>query len=193
MVVIIICHLPWHWCFQTVVLEKTLESPLGSKETKPVNSKVNLPWILMGNTDAEAKTPILWPPDVKSQLIGKDPDAGKDWRQEKGVTGWDGWMASLTQWTWVWTNSWRWWRTGKQGVLQPTGSQVLDMTERLNNSSSNVALLNNNNILLAPSPPLPIRLQIRHPRTSLQTKPSVGPHSRLNWALKWQFLIGVQR
>ena len=64
------------------------------------------------------------PPDAKSQLIGKDPDAGKDWRQEEmGVTGWGSWMASLTQWTWVWANSWRWWRTGKLGVLLTMGLQ----------------------------------------------------------------------
>ena len=79
------------------MLEKTLESPLGSKEITPVNSKVNLPWIFIGKTDAEAKALILWPPDVKSQLIGKDPDAVKDWRQEKGVTedemvGWRHWL-----------------------------------------------------------------------------------------------------
>ena len=68
------------------VLEKTLENPLDSKEIKPVNPKWNQPWIFIGRTDAEAETPILWPPDAKSQLIGKDPDAGKDWGQEKGVT-----------------------------------------------------------------------------------------------------------
>ena len=70
-----------NWYFQIVVLEKTLESSLDSKVIKPVNSKGNQPWMLIGRTDAEA--PILWPPDVKSQLIGKDPDAGKDWTQEE--------------------------------------------------------------------------------------------------------------
>ena len=69
--------------FQTVVLEKTLESPWDCKEMKPVNPKENQPWIFIGRTDAEAEAPILWTPDVKSWLIGKDPDAGKDWRQEK--------------------------------------------------------------------------------------------------------------
>ena len=74
-------------CFWTVVLEKTLESPLDCKDIKPVYPKENQPWIFIGRTDAEAETPILWPPDVKSQLIGKDLDAGKDWRQEeKGTT-----------------------------------------------------------------------------------------------------------
>jgi len=74
-----------NWCFRTAMLEKTLESPLDSKEIKPVNPKGNQPWIVIGRTDAEA--PILWPPDVKSRLIGKDPDAEKDWSQEeKGTT-----------------------------------------------------------------------------------------------------------
>ena len=77
---------PKDWCFQIVVLEKA-ESPLVCKEIKPVNPKGNQPWISIGRTDAEAKAPILWPPDSKSRLIRKDPDAGKDWRQEeKGVT-----------------------------------------------------------------------------------------------------------
>ena len=67
-----------NWCFHTVVLEKKLESPLDSKEIKPVNPKGNQPWIVIGMTDAEAEAPIFWPPDVKSQLTGKDPDAGKD-------------------------------------------------------------------------------------------------------------------
>ena len=67
-----------NWCFWTVVLEKTLESPLDCKEIKPVNSKGNQPWIFIGRTDSEAEAPILWPPDVKSWLTGKDPDAGKD-------------------------------------------------------------------------------------------------------------------
>ena len=65
------------------MLEKTLESPLGSKEIKPVNSKGNQPWVFIERTDAEAEAPILWPPDAKSWLIGKDPDAGKDWGQEE--------------------------------------------------------------------------------------------------------------
>ena len=75
------------WCLQTVVLEKTFESPLDSKETKLVNPKGNQPWIFIGRTDAEAEAPIFWPPDAKSWLIGKDPNDGKDWRQaEKGTT-----------------------------------------------------------------------------------------------------------
>ena len=74
---------PENWCFWTVVLEKTLKSSLDSKKIKPVNPKGNQTWIFIGRTDAEAEAPILWPPDVKSRLIIKDPDAGKDWRQEE--------------------------------------------------------------------------------------------------------------
>ena len=76
-----------NWCFWTVMLEKTLVSPLDSKEIKPVNPKGNQSWIFIGRTDAEAEAPILWPPDTKNWLIGKDPDTGKDWRwEEKGTT-----------------------------------------------------------------------------------------------------------
>ena len=102
---------PKNWCFWTVVLEKTLESPLVCKEIKPVNPTGNQSWIYIGRTDAETETPVLWPPDAKNWLIGKDPDAGKDWRQEeKGATEeWDGWMTSPTRWTWVWVNSGSWW------------------------------------------------------------------------------------
>ena len=87
---------PKNWCFQIVVLEKTIESPLDSKEIKPVNPKGNLLWIFIGSTDAEAKAPILWPPDAKNWLIGKNPDAGKDWRQRR--RGWQRmrWLDGIT-------------------------------------------------------------------------------------------------
>ena len=75
-----------NWFFWTVVLEKTLESPLDCKEIHPVYPKGNQSWIVIGRTDAEAETPILWPPDVKNWLIWKHPDGGKDWRREKGMT-----------------------------------------------------------------------------------------------------------
>ena len=78
---------PKNWCFWTVVLEKTLESPLNCKEIQPVNPKWNQSWIFFGRTDVEAEIPIFWPPDVKNSLIGRDSDAGRDWRQEeKGMT-----------------------------------------------------------------------------------------------------------
>ena len=87
-----------NWCFWTVVLEKTLESPLDYKEIQAVDPKGNQSWIFIGRTDAEPEAPILWPPDAKNWLVGKDPDAGKDWRQEeKGMTedemvGWHHWI-----------------------------------------------------------------------------------------------------
>ena len=74
---------PKNWCFWTVVSEKALESPLDCKEIQPVHPKGDQSWIFIGRTDAEAETPILWPPDAKSWLIRKDPDVGEDWRQEK--------------------------------------------------------------------------------------------------------------
>ena len=112
-------------CFWTVVLEKTLESLLGCKEIKPVHPKGNQAWIVIGRTDGEAETPILWPPDMKNSLTGKDPDAEKDWRQEEQGTTEDEMvpMASPTQWTWIWVNSRSWWWTGKPGVLQSMGWQ----------------------------------------------------------------------
>ena len=145
-----------NWCFSTVVLEKTLESPLDCKDIQLVHPKGDQSWVFTGRTDVEAETPKLWPPDGKNRLIGKDPDAGKVWRRESesevaqscptlcdpwtvahqappsmgfsrqeswsGLPfpsplkvggegenrGWDGWMASLTQWTWVWASSGRW-------------------------------------------------------------------------------------
>ena len=87
-----------NWCFQTVLLKRIHESPLDSKEIKPVSPKRNQPWIFIGRTDAEADIPMLCPPDVKSWLTGKDPDAGRDWGQEKWVTedemvGWHDWLS----------------------------------------------------------------------------------------------------
>ena len=121
------CEESWarkNWCFWTVVLEKTLKSPFDCKEVQPVHTKGNQSWMFIGRTDVEADTPILWPPDSKSWLIWKDPF----WERlrtggEGGSRRWDGWMVSLTQWTWVWANSGREWRTGKPGMLQSMGSQ----------------------------------------------------------------------
>ena len=109
-------------CFWTVVLEKTLESPLDYKEIQPVNPKGNQSWIFIGKTDAEAETPILWPPDEKNWLIGKDPGAGKDWRQkEKGGDRGMRWLDGITDTTDMSLNNYcsrRWWWTGKPGMLQ---------------------------------------------------------------------------
>ena len=116
--------MPKNWCFWTVVLEKTLDSPLDWEEIQPVHPKGNQSWIFIERTDAEAEAPIFWSPDVKSWLTGKDPDGGKDWRQEEKGTTEDEMvgMASLTQWTWVWVNSRSWWWIGKPGMLQSMGS-----------------------------------------------------------------------
>ena len=105
------------WCWR-----RLLRVPLDSKGIKPVNPEGNQPWIFIGRTDAEAEAPILWLPDAKSRLTGKDPDVGKYWGQEdKRVT--EDEMASPTQWTWVSVSSGSWWWTEKLGVLQSVGSQ----------------------------------------------------------------------
>ena len=116
-----------NWCFWTVVLEKTLESLLDCQKIQPVHSKVDQSWVFIGRTDAEAETPILWPLHMKSWLIGKDSDSGRDWGQEeKGTTedemaGWHHWLGG----TWVWVNSGSWWLTERPGVLWFMGSQRL--------------------------------------------------------------------
>ena len=122
------CKESWalkNWRFWTVVLEKTLESPLDCKEIQPVHPKGDQSWVFIGRTDVEAKTPIFWPPDAKRWLIWKDPECWERLKAggEGDNRGWDGWMASPTQWTWVWVNSGSWWWTGRPGVLQFMGSQ----------------------------------------------------------------------
>jgi len=97
---------PKNWCFWTVVLEKTPESPLDCKEIQPVHPKGDQSWVFIGRNDAKAETPILWPPHVKSWLIGKDPDAGRDWRQEEKGTTEDemaGWHHRLNAHEFEWT------------------------------------------------------------------------------------------
>ena len=95
----LVCEESWtpkNWWFWTVVLEKTLESPMECKEIQPIHSKGDQSWVFIGRTDAEAETPIFWPPHAKCWLIGQDPDAGKDWGQEKGMT--EGEMAGWYHW-----------------------------------------------------------------------------------------------
>ena len=123
-----------NWCFRTVVLEKTLESPLDCKEIQPVHPKRDQSWIFLGRTDAEAETTILWPPDTKNWLIWKDPDAGQDWRQEeKGMT--EDEMVGRHDWL----NGHEFEQapgvSDGQGILEccsPRGHKELDMTEQLN-------------------------------------------------------------
>ena len=106
------------------MLEKTLESLLDCKEIQPVYPKGDQSWIFIGRTDAEAETPILWPPDVKNWLFAKDSNAQKEWTlRRRGDRGWVDWMASLTWWTWVWVSSRSWWWTGRPVTLQSMGSQ----------------------------------------------------------------------
>ena len=121
---------PTHWCFWTVVLEKTLEIPQDCKKIQLLNTKGNKSWIFIGRTDVEAEAPILWPPDGKILLIGKRPWCRGKLRAggEGDDRGWDGWMASPTQWTWVWASSRSWWWTGKPGMLQSMGFQRVDNT-----------------------------------------------------------------
>ena len=129
---------PKNWYFWTAMSEKTLESPLDSKEIEPINPKGNQSWIFIGKTDAETETPVLCPPDVKSQLIRKDPDTGKDWRQEgKGMNedkmvGWHHWL-----------NGHEFEQAPGDGEGQeslvcciPWGCEESDMTEQLNNNNS---------------------------------------------------------
>ena len=117
--------MPKNWCFWTVVLEKTLESPLDCKEIKPVDPKGNQSWIFTGRTN-EAETPILWPPDMKSWLNGNKPWCWETLKPggEGDNRGWDGWMASPTRWIWAWASSREVWR--------PWGRKESDMTEQLN-------------------------------------------------------------
>ena len=123
-----------NWCFWTVVLEKTLESPLDCKEIQPVQPKGDQSWVFIGRTDAKAETPVLWPPDAKSWLIWKEPDAGKDWRQEEKGTTEDemfGWPHRFngceTGWTLGVGNG-----RGGLSFYGPWGCKELNMTEQLN-------------------------------------------------------------
>ena len=113
-----------NWCFWTVVLDKILGSPLDCKEIQSVHPKEDQSWVFIGRTDVEAETLILWPPDAKSWLL-KRPWCWERLKAggEGDDRGWDGWMASLTQWTWVWVNSGSWGWTERPDVLQFMGSQ----------------------------------------------------------------------
>ena len=125
---------PKNWCFWTAVLEKTFESPLDCKEIKPVHPKGNQSWIFTRRTDAEAEAPILWPPNLKNWLIGKDPDSGKDWRQEEKrmtedeMIGWHHWFngQEFEQALGVGDGQ------GRLACCSPWDRKELDMTEQLN-------------------------------------------------------------
>ena len=126
---------PKNWCFRTVVVEKTLESPLDCMEIKPVNSKGNQPWIFIGRNNAEA--PILWPPDGEESTHWERPWCWERLRAVgSGSRGRDGQMASLTPWTWILANSEREWRTESLVCCSPWRHKELDTTERMTQGSS---------------------------------------------------------
>ena len=131
-----------NWCLWTVALEKTLESPLDGKEIKWIKSKGNQPWIFIGRTDAdvEAEAAILWPPDAKSRLMGKDPDAGKDWRQEENGTMENRWLNGIIDsMDMSLSNLWEMGEgQGSLACCSPWGHKELDMTEPLNNYNRGV-------------------------------------------------------
>ena len=136
-------RVPKNWCFQTVVLKKTLESPLDSNKIKPIKPKGNQSWIFIGRTDAEAETPILWPPDAKSELSRKDLDAGKDWRQEEKGTTEDEMVRRHH-----WLNGHEFEQApgdgegqGSWACCSPWGHKESDMTEQLNKSLSFLELI----------------------------------------------------
>ena len=130
---------PKNWCFWTMMLEKTLESPLDCKEIQPVHPKGDQSWVFIGRTDVEAETPVLWPPHVKSWLIWKDPDAGKNWGQEEKGTTEDemaGWHHQLNGHEFVSTPGVSCGQ-GSQAYCSPWGPKSWDMTERLNGTKTN--------------------------------------------------------
>ena len=130
---------PKNWCFQTVVLEKTLDSLLDSKKLKPVNPKGNQPWIFTGRINAKVDAPIVWPPDVKTWLIEKTLMLGKIEGRRRSERQRLRWLdASLTQWPWVLANYRKQWRTGNTGVLQSIGCKTLDTTEQLHNNNTSL-------------------------------------------------------
>ena len=132
---------PMNWCFWTVVLKKTLESPLDSKEIKSVNLKGNQSWMFIGRINVEAETPVLWPPDVKNWFLRKAPDAGKDWRQEEKemtedeMIGWHHWLNGHEFEQTLGVGN----RQGSLVCCSSWGHKELYMTERLNWTEWNAA------------------------------------------------------
>ena len=196
------CEEGWalqNWCFWTVVLEKTLESPLDCKEIQPVHSEGDQSWVFFGRTDAEAETPILWPPHVKSWLIGKDPDAGRDWGQEEKGTTEDEmaeWHHRLNGHEFEWTPGVG---DGQGGLAcyDSWGHKESDMTEQLNwteilfvltdplfsmppRSGPIISRQNENNLLLVS---LPLTWPFPTHSTSRLRVMSVNLKNDVNWSL----------
>ena len=167
------CEESWalkNWCFWTVVLEKTLESPLDCKKIQPVHSKGDQSWVFIGRTYVEAETPIFWPPDAKSWLIWKDPELEKiegrrrRWRQRMR------WLDGITdQWTWVCVNSRSWCWTGRPGVLRFMGSQRVghDWATELNWTRLVIALLPRSKPLLTSWLQSPSAVILEHPKNKV--------------------------
>ena len=138
---------PKNWCFWTVVWEKTLDSSLDCKKIQPVHPKGNSSWIFIGRIDAEAETAkfghLMWRTDSFEKTLCS---ARLNMGEEGDNRGWDDWVASLTQWTWIWVNSGSWWWTGRPGVLQSMGSQrvrhnwATELIWVLSNPSSKICL-----------------------------------------------------
>ena len=131
-----------NWCFWTLVLEKTLESPLDYKKIQPVNPKRNQSWKFIGSTDVEAEIPILWPPDMKNWLVGKDADDGKEWRQEEKETTEDemvGWHHRLYGHGFGWTPGVGD-GLGSLACCSPWGRKQSDMPQRLSNNRDTISL-----------------------------------------------------
>ena len=125
------------WCWR-----RLLRVPWIARRSNQSILRENHLWILVGRTDAEPEAPVFWSSDVNSWLSGTVPHAEKNWgqKEKKDVRGWDGWMASLMQWTWTWANFGRWWGTEKHGRLQSMGSKESDTTGWLNRQSDNNSL-----------------------------------------------------
>ena len=132
-----------NWCFWTVVLEKTLESPLDSKEIQPDHPKGYQSWIFIGRTDSEAETPIFWIWRCEELTHQKRPWCWERLRAggEGDDRGWDVWMASPTLWTWVWVSSGGWWWTGKPSVPQSTRSQKVELCSGLISNYGDIAII----------------------------------------------------
>ena len=139
-------------CFWTMVLEKTLESPLDCKEIQPVHSERDQPWVFFGRNDAKAETPVLWPTSCKELTHWKRLWCweGLGAGGEGDDRGWGGWMASLARWMWVWVNSRSWWWTGRPGMLRFMGLQRVgnDWATELNWTELNTAYIYSFNKLL---------------------------------------------
>ena len=145
---------PKNWCFWTVVLEKTLESPLDCKEIQPVHPKGDQSWVFIGRTNVEAETPILWSHDVKNWLIWKDPDSGKDWRQEEKGTTEDGMVGRHHELNGHGFGCTPGVGDGQGGLAcrSSWGRKELDMTERLNWSEPNIHVSMLFSQIIPPSP-----------------------------------------